>query len=243
MTLRALAAMSGLSHSAIGGVECGRVASLETYLRLGRALGLKPQFEMVDRRGARGERQKDPVHAAMGELESTRFRRFGLEVRLDEPYQHYQFAGRADFVAWSAPRRSLLHVENRTAFPDVQDAFGAFNAKRVYLGADLAERAGVSGWRSETHVMAALWSTEIISTIRRHRATFGTIATGSPGSFEDWWSGRLPEPGHHAAVILLDPVPRRSAARAWTTLGEGFEGRARHAGYAAAAMSIEGAVR
>ncbi len=239
LTLRALAAISGVSHSAIGGIESGRVASVETYLRLGRALGLKPRFELFDPRTSRGGRQKDLVHAAMGELESERFRRFGLEVRLDEPYQHYQFAGRADLVAWSSPARSLLHVENRTAFPDLQDAFGAFNAKRVYLGAELAERAGVSGWRSQTHLMAALWSTEMVSTIRRHRSSFGTIATGSPGAFEDWWSGRLAGPGSHAAVILLDPVSRRSTARAWITLEDSVGVRARHTGYAEAARAIE----
>ncbi len=166
-----------------------------------------------------------------------------LEVRLDEPHQHYQFAGRADFVAWSAPTRSLLHVENRTAFPDLQDAFGAFNAKRVYLGAELAERAGVNGWRSQTHMMAALWSTELISTIRRHRSSFATIETGSAGAFDEWWSGRLPPPGHHAGVILLDPVPRRPATRAWATLDDGVGVRARHSGYAAAARAIEGGCR
>src|SRR3972149_745963 len=35
------------------------------------------------------------------------------------PYQHYQCAGRAGLLAWERERRSLLHVENRTRFPNL----------------------------------------------------------------------------------------------------------------------------
>jgi hypothetical protein len=40
----------------------------------------------------------------MGEFEARHFRPIVDGVGLDEPYQHYQFAGRADFVAWRLSR-------------------------------------------------------------------------------------------------------------------------------------------
>jgi hypothetical protein len=39
-------------------------------------------------------------------------------------------------------------IENRTRFPDFGETAGAFNAKRAYLGAALAERVGISRWAS-----------------------------------------------------------------------------------------------
>ncbi len=79
----------------------------------------------------------------MGEFEAIRLRHFGRAVSLDEPYQHFQFAGRADLVAWDLDARALLHLENRTRFPNFQDMAGTFNSKRAYLGGVLADRVGI----------------------------------------------------------------------------------------------------
>jgi hypothetical protein len=57
----------------------------------------------------------------MGEAQTAHLRKLGFEVGLDEPSQHYQFAGRADVIAWSVERAALLHIENRTRFPDIHE--------------------------------------------------------------------------------------------------------------------------
>ncbi|HEX5828719.1 MAG TPA: hypothetical protein VFY23_14425 [Candidatus Limnocylindrales bacterium] len=62
---------------------------------------------------------QDLVHAAMGELEARALQRPGRTIAIGEPYQHYQFAGRADLLAWDA--EDLLHIENRTRFPNLQE--------------------------------------------------------------------------------------------------------------------------
>ena len=54
----------------------------------------------------------------MGEYEASHLRALGFKVGIDEPYQHYQFAGRADLVAWDVDARAFLHIENGTRFPD-----------------------------------------------------------------------------------------------------------------------------
>src|SRR3972149_5950175 len=117
--------------------------------------------------GRVGGRPPPRRRAGMGDAEPRHRRSLGFDVGLDVPYQHYQFAGRADLLAWDSERRSLLHVENRTRFPNLQEAFGSYNAKRAYLATDVAERIGLGGgWRSGAPVIAALWSSEVLHSLR-----------------------------------------------------------------------------
>ena len=134
--------VADVALATVHAAESDVVCSLETYLRLAGALSLRTEFDLADphRREPSTRRAQEPVHAAMGEVEASHLRAIGFRVGIDEPFQHYQFAGRADVVAWSVECEALLHIENRTRFPDIQESFGSFNAKRRYLGADLAAR-------------------------------------------------------------------------------------------------------
>ena len=181
----------------VHGVEHGRPASLVTYARLGAALGLELRVDLDDpRRRAPSARAEDPVHAAMGELLASRLAGFGFPVAIDEPYQHFQFAGRADVLAWDIGRRALLHVENRTRFPNLQDALGSYNAKRRYLPAVMADRLGLrGGFASVTNVIAGLWSSEVIHVVRLRSATFQATCPDDPSGFASWWNGDVPPAG------------------------------------------------
>jgi transcriptional regulator with XRE-family HTH domain len=222
MSIRALADLSSLSSTRIHDVETGEPASLETYVRLSRALHLRPEFDLVDRHRREhlaGSRTEDPVHAAMGEIEAAHFRGHGFSVGLDEPFQHFQFSGRADLVAWSVEPAALLHLENRTRFPNLQEAFGSFNAKRAYLGAELAGRLRISKWRSETHVMVALWSAETLHQLRLHRSSFESVCPDPPEVFDDWWRGDPLAAGRRSTLVLFDPVVGRRRDRLrWANL-------------------------
>jgi hypothetical protein len=152
----------------------------------------------------------------MGEVLAARLAGYGFSVAIDEPYQHYQFAGRADLLAWDLASRSLLHVENRTRFPNLQDAIGSYNAKRRYLPAVMADRLGMrGGFRSVTNVMAGLWSSEVIHVARLRAATFAAICPDDEAALNAWWSGTAPAAGAPtSAFVLFDPgtlaTPRRS---------------------------------
>jgi hypothetical protein len=160
-------------------------------------------------------------------------------VGIDEPFQHYQFAGRADVVAWSSERRALLHVENKTQFPDLQDAFGSFNAKRSYLGVEMAARVGLPQWRSETHVIAALWSAEVLHSIRRHEASFGSVCPDQADAFDAWWRKDPPMTGRHSILVLFDPAEGRCRdRRRWLTLSDLAHAWLRYRDYADAADTL-----
>lgn len=206
---------------------------------MARAIGMELRVEMVDPRQRTDVRQDaDLVHAAMGELEIARLRSRGHAVGVDEPYQHYQFAGRADVVAWDLERRALLHIENRTRFPDIQAVAGSFNAKRDHLAGSMAKRVGLRRFENQTHVIVALWSAEVLHAIRLRPATFSALCPDSPETFEAWWRGDPPTAGVTSSLVLLDPFAsgRQRPIIALATAVAGARPRVR--GYAEAAARL-----
>jgi transcriptional regulator with XRE-family HTH domain len=227
-----LAASAGLSRTTAYLVERGQPGSLEVAVRLAMALALRLDLVLTDprRRDRSLSRLEDPVHAAMGEFEAAHLRRLGMEVGIDEPYQHYQFAGRADLVAWTRSPAALLHLENRTRFPNMQEMAGSWNAKRAYLAASLGQRLGIR-FGAVTHVMVAAWTSEVLHSMRLHPGTFGALAPDPPSAFDDWWNGRPPAHGSTSSMIVLDPLAT-GRLRLWVDLATALEGvRPRHRGY------------
>ena len=224
-----------MSASAVHGVEAGEASSIDGYARLAVALGLEPSFSLHTERPASIVSDMDPVHAAMAEIEATHLRALGFEVMLDEPYQHYQFAGRADVIALDRERRALLHLENRTRFPDIQAAIGSYNAKRAYLASELAHRLGIRGGLVfVTHLIVALWSAEVLHTVRLRENSFRSVCPEPPDDFAAWWSGAAPASGGStSSFILFDPLPaRRSSRRRWVGLDDLGTVEPRYRGYA-----------
>ncbi len=241
-SLREVAHRADLSVSFIHGIEHGRPASLAAYAAVAAALGLEPAFDLVHpRRRAAAVRLEDPVHAAMGEAIAERIGSFGFDLALDDPFQHYQFAGRADVLAWSIERRALLHVENKTRFPNIQEAFGSYNIKRRYLPAIAAGRLGLrGGWDVVTNVVVALWSAEILHALRLHPTSFRAVCPDPPDAFGDWWSGAIPaDNGATSCLVLFDPIGGgRSDRRRYVGLDRIDDVRGRYRGYADALEAI-----
>ncbi len=239
-TLRELAGRAGVSVGTAHAAESGGRVSLEMYASLAHALGRRLDLTVADprRRVGPGARSEDPVHAALGELEAAHLRRFGYTVAIDEPYQHYQFAGRADVLAWNLELRALLHLENRTRFPNVGEAAGAWNAKRAYLAPILAERLGIRRWASVTHTMVALWSAEVLHALRLRTETFRALCPEPADAFADWWSGARQPAGTAATFVVLDPFAS-GRARRFVGLEEALTARPRVAGYAEAASRLK----
>jgi len=238
MSIRDLASLAGLGASTVHAVECGRPSAIRTYAALALALGFRTEFTMQSRRQRPTPRDEDPVHAAMGEFEARHFQSLGFRTLLDEPFQHYQFSGRGDFGAIAIRPAHLLHIENKTRVVNVQDAIGSFNAKRAYLGREMADRIGVGSWESELHVLAMLWSAETIHAVRLHRATMTSVCPDEPGAFERWWRGEPQGTGRRSVLIFLDPAAE--TGRAWAGLDRLDGLRPRYRGYAEAARPLAG---
>jgi hypothetical protein len=177
----------------------------------------------------------------MGEGEAAHLSALSFEVLLDEPYQHFQFAGRADLVAIDRSKRALLHLENRTRFPDIQAAIGSYNAKRAYLAPELAGRHRIrGGFRSVTHVIVAIWSAEVLHTLRLREATFRSVCPDPGDEFGTWWDGTAPAgDGQKSTLILFDPLPgQRSTRRRWVGLDDLRTVDPRYRGYSDAVAKL-----
>ncbi|HET9346133.1 MAG TPA: hypothetical protein VFO05_10550 [Candidatus Limnocylindrales bacterium] len=177
----------------------------------------------------------------MGELEASHLQRLGFEDAIDEPYQHFQFAGRADVRAWSLERRALLHIENKTRHQDLQGLAGAYNAKRRYLPAVMAERLGLEarGWDSVTHILAVLWSSEVLHVLRLRAGTFGALCPDTSDAFAASWAGTSPAAGATSALVILDPDPAPSGRRLrWIGADAAAPARPRYRDYADAAAAL-----
>jgi transcriptional regulator with XRE-family HTH domain len=237
-SLRRLGTEALMSASAICRIEAGHPASIDSYTRLGHALGLRLEISFSDprRRAAPAGRQNDFVHSAMGELQVAHLSVLGFATGIDEPYQHFQFAGRADVIAWDREALALLHIENRTQFPDIQEAAGAWNAKRRYLPAELAPRLGVSRWNSVTNVMVGLWTRELLDVVARHASTFRAFCPDDARSFESWWAGNPPRSGMSSTFVVLDPCA--NPTRQFAPLEAALEMSSRHRGYADVAQKL-----
>ena len=237
-----LARRAGLSPDMVYRIEAGGSGSTHAHARIAAALGHHIEWELVDprRRADRPTRTTDVVHSAMGEFEATKLRPLVQGIGLDEPYQHFQFAGRADLVAWHLDRTALLHMENRTRFPDFQEMAGAYNAKRAYLGATLRERLGADRWRTETHVIAALWSAEVLHAVRMRRESFRALCPDPADPFAAWWEGRPPLAGRTSSLVVIDPLAR-GRQRPFIGLDDVLAGaRPRYRDYAEVAAALAG---
>lgn len=224
-----------MSRTLVYRVERGEPTTIETYARLGAALGLRLELTFEDPRGkSRPVRSQDAVHAAIVELLAARYAGQGRFVAVDEPFQHYQFAGRADLAVVDPAGPDLLHHEVKTAIPNVGELAGAWNVKRRYLARALAERhAPGRGFSSVTHVMTIAWTAECLHVVRLREATIRALGPDPAAAFAAWWDGGRPrEPGVASSVVLLDPV-ERPRAPAWVDLVTARGTRPRHAGYAA----------
>jgi transcriptional regulator with XRE-family HTH domain len=245
-TLREVARHARLTDASVQRLEAGARGSIGSYARLAVALGLVPSFTLASRvaPGARwavpSAQGVDAVHAAMGEAQAAHLRERGWEVLLDEPYQHYQFAGRADIIALDRARRAMLHIENRTRFPDIQAFAGSYNAKRAYLGPDLAARLGIrGGFGSVAHVVAALWSSEVLHVVRLRQESFAALCPQAADAFAAWWDGTVPVPGASSSFVLFDPIPgRRRSRRRWVGLDDVRQVEPRYRGYADAVRQL-----
>jgi hypothetical protein len=210
---------------------------MEMYVRVAKALDRSFECQLIDPNAPRDvvRNDADIVHAAMGELEVATLRSHGIQTGLDEPWQHYHFAGRADVLGWDTGQSALLRIENRTRFPDVQDSIGRFKNEQRYLATALWRSLGFERPpRTELHVMVGLWSAEVLRVLRQRPETFRSTFPDPPEAFFACMAGARPASGG-ATFVLLDPLAT-GRQRRFIGLEHALEGaRPRLRGYADAA--------
>jgi hypothetical protein len=89
-----------------------------------------------------------------------------------------------------------------------------------------------------SHVIAALWSSEVLHTLRLRGETFSSVCPDGTDPFVAWWMGR-PSAGIRSGLVVFDPLPgRRAHRRRFVGLEDVPRLDARYRDYAEAAAAI-----
>lgn len=193
-----LAARTGLSSTTLHRHEIGSISSLERLEIHARALDVRIDLRPVGR-SAELPRTLDEEHAAIVNALAAAFQAHDDRVEVEATFSEWGERGRIDLLAQFENR--LVVGEIKTDLGDLQDLFGAMNAK-ARLGPSVAKHLG---WPDAP----VLWLLAAAAT-PRNRA----IAMGHPALFhalrQRWFRGAAPRLEGDGLLLW---VPARHAGR------------------------------
>jgi transcriptional regulator with XRE-family HTH domain len=148
-----LAAHAGASREMVSRIERGRIegltlGSLDTIAAtLGGSLYVEVRW-----RGEQLDRLMDAAHAAVQEMVVRHLREVSWLSEVEVSFNWYGDRGRVDAVAFHSDTRTLLVVEVKVRFGDIQDTLGKLDVK-TRLGRQLARQLG---WPEPARVIPCL---------------------------------------------------------------------------------------
>lgn len=217
-----LAERAGVSQSTVSRMERGHLATLtlEAIRRVAAALDLR--VDVLGRwRAGDLDRLLRASHSALHEsvarhLEGRVRWRFASEVS----FSNYADRGVIDLLAWHEPTRSLLVIELKTEFVDMNELIGTLDRKQR----NAAQIARERGWLAEPSSVS-VWVIVADTSTNRHRATehramLGTAYPSDGRAMRGW----LRTPTGAIRCLSFWPVIRPGAA----TAGSGPRQPVRH---------------
>jgi transcriptional regulator with XRE-family HTH domain len=212
LSQQAVADKARISQSAYSRAELGDQAgmTLGTLERVAGALGADVRVE-VSFRGGLGDRLADAMHAALVDLTVAALTSFGWLVELEYGFNVFGERGSVDILAWHASTRTLLIVEVKSRFTDLQAMLLSL-ARKLRLVPDVvrAER----GWDAlaVARIVVTPGTTENRSILARHAATFDAALPARSVAIRRWL--RCPT-GAISGVWLIsrDAMNGRATAR------------------------------
>lgn len=157
-------------------------------------------------RGGMGDRLVDAAHAALVDLVVGVLGSAGWRVELEFGFNIFGERGSVDILAWHAATRTLLIVEVKSRFTDLQSMLLSL-ARKIRLVPDVARKE--LGWDPLTvaRIVVANGSTENRSILAKHAATFDSALPARSVAIRTWL--RAPR-GPIAGVWLVSPEAARS---------------------------------
>lgn len=170
-----VAAAAGLDRSTVTRIERGQIGRFHLHVVQAHAAALDLRAELtLTGRGGEVPRLLDEEHAAIVESLAAALQGKGWICRPEVSFNEYGDRGRVDLLAHRGGAGALLIVEAKTELVDLQDLFGALDAKQR-----LARQLGRhEGWEvTHASVLLAVASTPANrSIVRAHPALFSGYA-------------------------------------------------------------------
>jgi transcriptional regulator with XRE-family HTH domain len=172
LTQAAVARRAGISQSVYSRAERGDLTGMRigTLDRIAASIGASFVIDLRYQ-GGLGDRLTDAGHAALVEMVVSVLRRYGWEVEVEFTFNVFGDRGSVDVLGWHLATRTLLIIEVKTRFMDLQAMLVTLARKlRVVPDAVRAER----GWDAAQvgRIVVAYGSAENRAVLRRFTSTF-----------------------------------------------------------------------
>jgi transcriptional regulator with XRE-family HTH domain len=204
-----LAVRAGTSREMVSRIERGQIEGLtvSSLERIAAAVGASLYIE-VRWRGEQLDRLMDAAHAGLQEIVVRQLRDTGWRVEVEVTFNWYGDRGRVDAVAFHLESRTLLIVEVKVRFGDVQDTLGKLDVK-TRLGPQLARQLGLP---EPARVVPCLVVTEGRSarrTVAEHEQLFARFNLRGRAA-RRWLAGPIDE--RVTGLLVFEPLPNSHTA-------------------------------
>jgi len=199
-----IAARAGISQSVYSRAEHGELngMTLGSLERIVGALGATLDLELRYR-GGLGDRLVDAAHANLVEHVVRRLRAADWQVEIEFGFNVFGERGVVDVLAWHASTRTLLIVEVKSRFTDLQAMLSSLARKVRLVPGVVRERLGWDAG-AVAHVVIASGSRENRLIVGRHAAIFEVALPARAIDIRRW----IREPRGSIAGVWLVAVDR-----------------------------------
>jgi transcriptional regulator with XRE-family HTH domain len=210
LTQQVVADRAGLSQSVYSRSESGDLAgmtirSLEQIVEaLGAALSIDVRY-----RGGAGDRLADAAHAALVDYPVGVLPDLGWKIELEFGFNVFGERGSVDILGWHASTATLLIIEVKSRFTDLQAMLLSL-ARKIRLVPELTRDQ--LGWDADhvARVVVATGTTANRSIVQRHAAIFDTALPARSVAVRTWLRAPI---GSIAGFWLVSPEALRARTR------------------------------
>jgi transcriptional regulator with XRE-family HTH domain len=186
LTQATVATRAGVSQSVFSRAERGDLTGMTvgTLDRIAAAIGASLVID-IRYQGGRGDRLVDASHAALVDTIVGVLRRFRWEVEVEFTFNVFGDRGSVDILAWHPATRTLLIVEVKSRFTDLQAMLMSL-ARKLRVVPDAAREA--RGWDA-VHVgriVVAYGSAENRAVVARFASTFDAALPARATEVRAW---------------------------------------------------------
>jgi transcriptional regulator with XRE-family HTH domain len=186
LTQQVIANRIGISQSALSRAEHGNIGgmTLRSLDRIATALGAVVIVD-VRYRGGLGDRLIDAAHARLVERVVKTLLESGWLVHLEFGFNVYGERGSVDILAWFALTQTLLIVEVKSRFTDLQAMLSSLSRKVRLVPPVVQEELG---WAAVhvAHIVVADGTHANRSVVARHAATFDAALPARAMELRRW---------------------------------------------------------
>jgi transcriptional regulator with XRE-family HTH domain len=186
LTQAAIAKRAGISQSVYSRAERGDLTGMTvgTLDRVAASIGASLVVD-IRYQGGRGDRLVDAAHAALVEIVVGVLRRHGWKVEVEFTFNSFGDRGSVDVLGWDPASRTLLIIEVKTRFTDLQAMLVSLARKlRVVPDAVREERA----WDAVHigRIVVAYGSAENRAVLARYASTFDAALPARANEIRRW---------------------------------------------------------